>query len=97
LNKNASGKPAAVQFLEFTPAMRTLIEDAIEALMLSRDEIDGDAYFEPIGERKRERWIWTDLEPSQTSYVLMSIRPFTLTGRGQQRRPPRMRWRAFLF
>jgi hypothetical protein len=34
------------QIVEFTPAMRTLIADAIEALILLLDEIDGDADFE---------------------------------------------------
>lgn len=29
--------------LEFTPAMRNLVADAIEALLLLLDEIDGDA------------------------------------------------------
>lgn len=33
---------APTQILEFTPAMRALIEDAIEALILLLDEIDGD-------------------------------------------------------
>ncbi|WP_424361083.1 hypothetical protein [Methylocystis parvus] len=33
-------------FLEFRPPMRSLIEDAIESLMLLLDEIDGDADFE---------------------------------------------------
>jgi hypothetical protein len=37
---------APIQILEFTPAMRTLIEDAIEALILLLDEIDGDADLE---------------------------------------------------
>jgi hypothetical protein len=32
-----------LQIVVFTPAMRTLIADAIEALMLLFDEIDGDA------------------------------------------------------
>jgi hypothetical protein len=31
------------QIVVFTPAMRTLIADAIESLILSLDEIDGDA------------------------------------------------------
>lgn len=38
---------APTQILEFTPAMRILIEDAIEALILLLDEIDGDAEAEP--------------------------------------------------
>ena len=38
------------QILEFTPSMRTLIEDAIEALILLLDEIDGDADLEPDGD-----------------------------------------------
>jgi hypothetical protein len=32
--------------IEFRPAMRTLIEDAIESLLLLLDEIDGDADLE---------------------------------------------------
>lgn len=34
------------QIVEFTPAMRVLIADAIEALILLLDEIDGSADFE---------------------------------------------------
>ncbi|MCW2276125.1 hypothetical protein GJ654_19850 [Rhodoblastus acidophilus] len=34
------------QIVEFTPAMRVLIADAIEALILLLDEIDGDADLE---------------------------------------------------
>lgn len=33
-------------FIEFRPAMRGLIEDAVESLLLLLDEIDGDADFE---------------------------------------------------
>ncbi|MBB4201139.1 hypothetical protein GGD83_004977, partial [Rhodoblastus sphagnicola] len=34
------------QIVEFTPSMRVLIADAIEALILLLDEIDGDADLE---------------------------------------------------
>ncbi len=37
---------ASIQIIEFTPAMRTLIKDAIEAPVLLLDEIDGDAGLE---------------------------------------------------
>jgi hypothetical protein len=37
---------APTMILEFTPGMRVLIEDAIEALILLLDEIDGDADLE---------------------------------------------------
>jgi hypothetical protein len=46
---------APTQILEFTPAMRTLIEDAIEALILLLDEIDGDADLEETWDRERDR------------------------------------------
>lgn len=48
---------APTQILEFTPAMRVLIEDAIEALILLLDEIDGDEDFEIDDEQEIERWI----------------------------------------
>jgi hypothetical protein len=35
--------PDVPQVVVFTPAMRTLIADAIESLILLLDEIDGDA------------------------------------------------------
>jgi hypothetical protein len=38
--------PDAPQLVLFTPAMRTLIADAIESLILLLDEIDGDAELE---------------------------------------------------
>ncbi|MCW2316769.1 hypothetical protein SAMN06265338_1307 [Rhodoblastus acidophilus] len=37
---------AFTQIVEFTPAMRARITDAIEALILLLDEIDGDADLE---------------------------------------------------
>lgn len=45
---------ASIQIIEFTPAMRTLIKDAIEAPVLLLDEIDGDADLEPDDEREPE-------------------------------------------
>jgi hypothetical protein len=38
------------QIVEITPAMRALIEDAIESLILLLDEIDGDAELEDGGD-----------------------------------------------
>ena len=38
--------PPEPQVITFTPAMRTLVADAIESLILLLDEIDGDAGFE---------------------------------------------------
>jgi hypothetical protein len=46
--------------VEFRPAMRTLIEDAIESMMLLLDEIDGDADFEAEPDEEEGG----DLEPS---------------------------------
>lgn len=53
-------RPAPRVFVEFRPPMRTMIEDAIESLLLLLDEIDGDADFEgePFEEDPAE------LEPS---------------------------------
>jgi hypothetical protein len=41
----------------FTPGMRTLIADAIEALILLLDEIDGDADLEPEPDHEPEDWV----------------------------------------
>lgn len=42
-NDRATGAPL---FVEFRPSMRSLIEDAVEGLLLLLDEIDGDADIE---------------------------------------------------
>lgn len=44
--KRHQASPASRVFVEFRPAMRALIEDAVESLLLLLDEIDGDADFE---------------------------------------------------
>src|SRR5450432_3568145 len=53
------GEPAQ-QVVTFTPAMRRLVCDAIEALILLLDEIDGDAEHEQDPDFEDE----PDLEPS---------------------------------
>jgi hypothetical protein len=51
---------AAPQVVVFTPAMRTLIADAIESPILQLDEIDGDVECEEDTDFEAE----PDLEPS---------------------------------
>ena len=53
------GKPEP-QIVVFTPAMRTLIADAIESLILLLDEIDGDVEHEEDADFENE----PDMEPS---------------------------------
>jgi hypothetical protein len=52
--------PDAPQVVVFTPAMRRLIADAIESLILLLDEIDGDAEVEDDDPAEEG----ADLEPS---------------------------------
>ena len=52
--------PDAPQLVVFTPAMRTLIADAIESLILLLDEIDGDVELEDCDPAEES----ADLEPS---------------------------------
>ena len=52
--------PDVPQVVVFTPAMRMLIADAIESLILLLDEIDGDAEHEQDTDFEGE----PDLEPS---------------------------------
>src|SRR5450432_3010201 len=53
------GKPEP-QIVVFTPAVRTLIADAIESLILLLDEIDGDVEHEENADFENE----PDMEPS---------------------------------
>ena len=53
------GRPEP-QIVVFTPAMRTLIADAIESLILLLDEIDGDVEHEEDADFENE----PDMEPS---------------------------------
>jgi hypothetical protein len=53
------GRPEP-QIVVFTPAMRTLIADAIESLILLLDEIDGDVEHEEDADFENE----PDIEPS---------------------------------
>jgi hypothetical protein len=63
--------PDAPQVVVFTPAMRTLIADAIESLILLLDEIDGDAEHEQDADFEGE----PDTEPGlgATSAIDQSI------------------------
>jgi hypothetical protein len=51
---------ANAQVITFTPGMRTLVCDAIEAMILLLDEIDGDGELEQHADFESE----PDLEPS---------------------------------
>jgi hypothetical protein len=56
------------QIVTFTPAMRTLIADAIESLILLLDEIDGDAEHEEDHDFESE----TDMEPNLGATAAMN-------------------------
>ena len=68
--------PDVPQVVVFTPAMRTLIADAIESLILLLDEIDGDAEHEQDADFEGE----PDLEPSlgATNSVDQSVACFQI-------------------
>ena len=60
--------PDAPQAIVFTPAMRRLIADAIESLILLLDEIDGDAELEDDDPAEENG----DLEPSLGAFELVN-------------------------
>jgi hypothetical protein len=70
--------PDAPQVVVFTPAMRTLIADAIESLILLLDEIDGDVELEDCDPAEE----CGDAEPS-----LGATHGRTRAGRGRRRAP----------
>jgi hypothetical protein len=60
--------PDAPQVITFTPAMRRLVCDAIEAMILLLDEIDGDVDHEQDPDFEQE----PDLEPSLGAFELVN-------------------------
>ena len=64
MNKHVRERDGYIQVLEWTPGMRKLVADAIEALVLLLDEIDDDENLEETGDDE----LTSDEEPTMGSH-----------------------------